>query len=88
MASHRVTVRISGVLGALLRHRCRVEGKTSSQIVRAALETYLSRRNSHNSAYSLVEESGLIGCVRGTPKDLSINRHHFKTFRKNKRGEF
>jgi len=83
MASHRITVRISKALGALLRERSRAEGQTSSHLVRVALEIFLGRRDSH-SAYSLAEKAGLIGCVCGTPKDLSTNRHAFEAFGKNK----
>lgn len=84
MASHRITVRVPKNLGALLRDQSRAKGQTPSDLVRIALETYLSRGDSSSSAYELAEEAGLIGCVRRAPKDLSTGRHHFEGFGKSK----
>jgi hypothetical protein len=36
------------------------------------------------SAYELMAEAGLIGCVKGAPKDLSTNKRYFKGFGKDK----
>lgn len=84
MTSHRITVRVPKSLEALLRHRSRAKGQTPSDLVRVALETYLGRGGETRSAYELAEESGLIGCVRRAPKDLSTNRSHFEGFGKRK----
>jgi hypothetical protein len=86
MASHRITVRVSETLGALLRDRSRTRGQTVSELVRVALQTYLGRGSGTRFAYELAEEAGLIGCVRHTPKDLSTNRRHFEGFGKSKCG--
>ncbi len=82
MAQDRITVRVPKTLGALLRDQSRAKGKTPSDLVRVALETYLSREGS--SAYKRAVESGLIGCVGRAPKDLSTNRRHFEGFGKSK----
>jgi hypothetical protein len=84
MTSQRITVRVPKTLGTLLRDRSRAKGQTPSDLVRVALETYLGRDGSPNSAYELAKEAGLIGCVRRTPNDLSTNRRHFEGFGKNK----
>jgi metal-responsive CopG/Arc/MetJ family transcriptional regulator len=84
MASQRITVRVPKTLGALLRHRSRAKGQTPSDLVRVALESYLGRESQPGSAYDAAEESGLIGCVRHAPKDLSSNRRHFEGFGRDK----
>jgi hypothetical protein len=84
MASQRITVRVPKSLGILLRSRSRASGQTPSDLVRVALETYLTRGGISRSAYELAEEAGLIGCVRRAPKDLSTNPRHFEGFGKHK----
>jgi metal-responsive CopG/Arc/MetJ family transcriptional regulator len=84
MASHRINVRVPKDLEALLRNRSRAKGQTPSDLVRVALKSYLGSADSAQSAYELAKEAGLIGCVRGAPKDLSANRRHFEGFGKSK----
>ncbi len=84
MASQRITVRVSKTLGARLRHRSQSKGQTPSDLVRDALETYLGKAESSKSAYELAESSGLVGCMRHAPKDLSTNRRHLDGFGKGK----
>jgi hypothetical protein len=84
MSSQRITVRVPRTLGSLLRAQSRAKGQTPSDLVRVALETYLGRGLSANSAYQLAEAAGLIGCVHRAPKDLSTNRRHFEGFGKKK----
>jgi hypothetical protein len=47
-------------------------------LVREALENYLGEAPTPSSAYDLAREAGLIGCARGLPSDLSVNRKHFE----------
>lgn len=82
MATQRITVRVPKSLGALLRNRSRLKGQTPSDLVRTALEQYLGREGTTQSAYDAAEEAGLIGCLRRAPKDLSTNRKHFEDFGK------
>lgn len=84
MVSQRITVRVPAALGSRLRDRSRVKGQTPSDLVRVALENYLGEGSTAASAYELAEASGLIGCVRRAPKDLSTNRLHFQGFGKSK----
>jgi len=55
-----------------------------SEVVREALETYLTKSREKRSAYSLAEESGVIGYLQRAPKDLSTNKRHFENFGKAK----
>jgi hypothetical protein len=80
MASQRITARVPKNLGVLLRNRARAQGQTPSDLVRVALESFLCRADSPNSAYEEAKAAGLIGCVRRAPKDLSTNRRHFEGF--------
>ncbi|MBI1740081.1 MAG: CopG family transcriptional regulator [Acidobacteriales bacterium] len=79
MASQRITIRISQALGKRLKKHAGMEGRSESEIVREALESYL-RRGSGQSAYELASQAGLVGCLRGAPRDLSTNPRHFKGF--------
>jgi len=80
MALERISIRIPNTLGRLLKRRSLMKGKSESEVVREALETYLVKTSDERSAYDLAEEAGLIGCVRRAPKDLSTSRRHFENF--------
>jgi predicted DNA-binding protein len=84
MKSSRITIRVPKALGDRLQHRSRAKGKTPSEIVRVALETYLGNGDAVPSAFEVAQSAGLIGCVTDTPKDLSTNRRHFDGFGKQK----
>lgn len=80
MTSQRITIRIPQSLGKRLRKQAGMKGRPESEVVRAALESYLGQSSTHESAYDLARDAGLIGCVRGAPRDLSTNRRHFDGF--------
>ncbi len=80
MASQRISIRVPSALGQLLRKRSSMKGKSESEVVREALETYLAGTAEERSAYALAERAGLIGCLRRAPSDLSANRRHFAGF--------
>lgn len=84
MSSQRITVRVPTALGARLKNRSRLIGESPSEIVRAALESYLNNGGGGQSAYDLAKAAGVIGCARGGPKDLSTNPRYFEGFGKNK----
>jgi hypothetical protein len=84
MASQRITVRVPVTLGARLRDHSCGKGQTPSDVVRLALENYLSEASGPGSAYELAEAAGLIGCVDRAPRDLSTNRRHFEGFGRRK----
>ena len=72
----RITVRISKSLANRLRDNYRASGKTHSEVVRAALESYLGEGSVNRSAFDAASAAGLIGCARGFPRDLSTNRRY------------
>jgi predicted DNA-binding protein len=84
MVSQRITVRVPVILEARLRNRSRGNGQTPSDVVRLALENFLSETSDLGSAYELADAAGLIGCVGRAPKDLSTNRRHFEGFGRRK----
>jgi len=84
MKSSRITIRVPKALGDRLQDRSRAKGKTPSEVVRAALETYLGGGDHAPSAFEVAQGAGLIGCAADAPADLSTNRHHFEGFGKNK----
>ena len=80
MASQRISVRVSGGIARRLKARSIATGARESQVVREALELYLSTSHSEQTTFDLLRESGMIGCVSGTPRDLSTNKKYFKGF--------
>ena len=82
MASQRLSIRIRPTLERRLKERAKLTGKNESSIAREALEKYLSEPCPDATAYDLALELGLIGSVKGTPKDLSTNPEHFRDFGK------
>jgi predicted DNA-binding protein len=84
VASQRISVRVPGGIARRLKERSRATGTRESQVVREALEQYLSQNGKEETAYDLLRRAGLIGCVRNAPKDLSTNKRYFKGFGKSK----
>jgi predicted DNA-binding protein len=84
MASQRISVRVPQGIAQRLKERSSATGTRQSDLVREALEKYLSADSEKQTAYDLARKAGLIGCIRGAPKDLSTNRRYFKGFGKSK----
>ncbi len=84
MPSRRISIRIPGSLGRRLKQRSMLKDAPESEVVREALETYLTKSRAERSAYSLAVETGVIGCLRRAPEDLSTNKRHFENFGKGK----
>jgi len=80
MKEERITVRISPEIRALLRAAARRLGKRESDLVRMALEHQLAAEEDSSTAYDYAKKSGLIGLVKGTPRDLSTNPKYFDGF--------
>ncbi len=79
VSSQRITIRIPPSLGKRLKEQAGVKGRPESEIVREALERYL-REAGGQSAYELAKQAGLIGQLKGAPRDLSTNPRHLKGF--------
>jgi len=84
MASRRISVRVPRGIARRLKERSRATGTRQSEVVRQALEKYLPENGTEQTAYDLAKKVGLIGCIRGAPKDLSTNKKYFKGFGKSK----
>jgi len=84
MPSQRISVRVPPSLGRRLKQRSTVKGAPESEVVREALEAFLSPAAGRKSAYEVASELGLIGSGGKSPKDLSTNRRHFKGFGKSR----
>jgi len=77
MKAERLTVRISDDLRNRLKARAKAAGTDESEVVRLALEQYITPPM---SAYEAFKKAGLIGLVRSGAKDLSTNKKHMEGF--------
>ena len=71
MTSERLSIRVSTRTRKGLRRRASAAGRKESDLVRDAIRDYLSRPR--RSAYDVLKKAGLIGSVKGLPRDLSSN---------------
>lgn len=84
MLSQRISVRVPEKIVRRLKERSRSTGAKESDVVREALEEYFSKPTTEKTAYDRAVETGLIGCAKGLPKDLSTNKRYFKGFGKSR----
>ena len=77
MHEERLTLRITSKLRNRVRDRARAAGTDESEIVRLALEQYVTPPV---SAYEAAKKAGLIGIVKRGPRDLSTNKKHMEGF--------
>ena len=77
--AERLTIRVSTDPRTRVRHRAKAAGIEESEVVRLALEHYVTPPISAHAAF---KKAGLIGIVRGGPKDLSTNKKHMEGFGK------
>ena len=84
MASQRISVRVPKGIARRLKERSQATGAKESQVVRQALEQYLSTTPEEETTYDLLRKAGLIACAPRLPEDLSTNKRHFKGFGKSK----
>lgn len=80
MSSERITIRVSESLIKRLKKQAGIKGRSESALVREALENYLLEASGSRSAYDLARATGLIGCARARPSDLSTNRKYLRGF--------
>ena len=81
MQTERLTIRISKDLRRKIDQRAREAQKDPSQLVREALEEYLTPSE---SAYDAFRKAGLIGVVKSGVPDLSTNKKHMEGFGRSK----
>ena len=80
MATDRVSVRLTPTLRRQLRRQATNQGKTTSDLVREALEQYLVNGRRVESCYDLAVRTGLLGAVKTGPRDLATNKKYFEGF--------
>ena len=79
MSTGRITIRIDGALRDKLETLAQAAGKSESQIVREALDDYLTS-HAVTTCYDVAKKTGLFGCVKGGPRDKSTSRRHMRGF--------
>jgi hypothetical protein len=80
----KISVRVPRRIIKVIKDRSRETGDKESEIIREALEDYVVKKNAKKTAYQLALETGLIGCAKGLPSDLSTNKKYFKGFGKSR----
>jgi predicted DNA-binding protein len=80
MASDRLSVRIPPDLQESLDLLSEATGKSEAEVVREALQEYCRKHAKLPTAYDVAKAAGVIGCVRGGPKDRSTNPRHLDRF--------
>ena len=80
MKDHRITVRFSPELRRRLKASARRSGTRESDLVRNTVERQLAAEEGLPTAYEYAKKGGLIGAVKGTPRDLSTNPKYFDGF--------
>jgi hypothetical protein len=76
-----LTVKIPAALRAALEQACRAEHLPKSDLVRRALDAYLSRPAKPGRRPSALEQAGdLVGCFTVGPKDLASHPRHLDGF--------
>ena len=55
-------------------------GKRDSVLIREALDKHLALSEELPSAYEVASKLGILGCIKGGPRDLSTNRAYFDGF--------
>jgi predicted transcriptional regulator len=80
MRDHRITVRLSAETRRKLKAAARRRGRRESDLVRDAVELRLAEEAGSPSAYEYAKKAGLIGAVKGAPRDLSTNANYFDGF--------
>jgi predicted transcriptional regulator len=77
VTSKQLSVRLEPKLQESLRRRAAASKKSESVLVREALTTFLTPEPETESVYDLALKAGLIGCAKGLPPDLSMNRRKY-----------
>lgn len=75
---------ISVWLDRALRRRLDIEaartGKHESVLIREALNKHLALSEELPSAYDVARKLGIIGCIKGGPRDISTNPDYLHGF--------
>ena len=80
MPRERLTIRLPKALQEQLDALARQTGRTESELAREAIADYCAREQTAPSCYDVAKKAGFLGCVAGSPDDLSVNAAHFEGF--------
>ncbi len=81
MKTKRRTVRLPQALDQRISDIAEGYSKTESDIIREALEEYLDAKGKLETCYQLAKRIGFLGGGDvNLPKNLSVNKKHFKGF--------
>ncbi len=73
-------MQVSPEMRRRLKAAARRRGTRESDLVRRAVELQLAADEDSPTAYEHAKRAGLIGVVKGTPRDLSTNPKYFDGF--------
>jgi hypothetical protein len=76
----RINVRVEGRLKRRLESEAKAKGTSPSAIVRGLLEERYRQSEPRENCYELAVRLGLLGSVKGLPRDLSTNPDHMEGF--------
>lgn len=77
----RINARLVGEDARLFRDVQKLERRSTSGLLRAALREYSEKRvKPRKSAWQIMSESGLIGCIKDAPPDLSTNKKYLHEY--------
>jgi metal-responsive CopG/Arc/MetJ family transcriptional regulator len=76
----RINVRVDRIMKQRLEAEAQLEGVSSSDLVRAAIEAYLNARPKRESCFDIAVRIGMVGCAKDLPRDASTNKKYFDGF--------
>jgi metal-responsive CopG/Arc/MetJ family transcriptional regulator len=76
----RLTVRLEDELAERVESTAAQKRRSVSDIVREALRSYVAGAEEPESLLQRAKRFGLVGVVKGAPRDLSRNKSHFEGF--------
>jgi hypothetical protein len=76
----RINARVDEELKQELEAEARAKGINAADVVREALQEHFRARLRRVTCLDIARRIGLIGCIKGPPKDLSTNRAHLEGF--------
>ena len=80
MASDRITIRLSRELQRELKAIKKATGKSESELVRSAIEELCRQHRNEPTCYDIAVRMGIVGAIKGGPKDLSTNPKYMDGF--------
>ncbi len=72
-------VQLDEALQRRVQEFAQAKGASEAAIVKEAIEEYLAI-HTPETLFDRAQRAGLVGCLPGTPHDLSTNKDHFEGF--------